>query len=164
MQPCPPRESETMPDKLTAQTLDERVARELGYTPYQGTDWNGWAPPGGVGERRATCELPSWSTSLDDALRDLWPELAKAGWTFILYRRPAMGAIGCIQPYDLNLCSSKYVFATFAAAARLLTETWREMKEGKKGADSLPKQCLVEGVDDYPDDEYEMRESEKEGE
>ena len=38
------------------------------------------------------------------------------------------------------------------------TEIVREMKEGE------PKQCLMEGVDDYPDDEHEMRESEKEGE
>lgn len=69
--------AETMADR----ELDEVVAREL-YPDW--TAW--WRDPrwdvlfGSIDDTYEGNETPSWSTDIGAALRDLWPELVKAGW------------------------------------------------------------------------------------
>ncbi len=129
-----------MTDKLTDQERNERVARLRGYTDSPPREhyheasvlYAVWQPLQQPHTGRAPAfisrgQLPSWSTDISLALRDLWPELRHKKYTIATYTEdfPVLGVLRVPGKRDRG-------FQSWPALARLLTEAWVEMKEAEK--------------------------------
>ena len=118
-----------MPDKLSDAELNEQVARKLGWR-RNGVDPYLWMRPPPAqsydrtpGDLVGTDDLPRWSTSLDDVLQDLWPELREKGWEI---------GSNMFTPWFLRGMGKYVEYETDEQLARTIVEAWVEKRKGDK--------------------------------